>query len=286
MDFKKIRKIVIQAVFSDEELTEKLVLKGGNALEIALGIITRGSIDLDFSMQDDFEDVEDVKSRLFRALEDRFDAHGLMVFDQKFEAIPPDPTQDATPWWGGYRARFKLLSLKRYEELRARPAKAQIEALPIAPNQERVFSIDISKHEFCGEKEARELDGFTIWLYTPAMLAIEKVRAVCQQMPEYQVLQNKRARGRDFYDIHAIISKLSVDLTSPENLALCRAIFEAKHVPLSLLSRIGDSSVREFHRLDWERVKASVVGEVPAAFDFYFDFVTREVSKLKALWEE
>jgi hypothetical protein len=286
MDFKEIRKIVIQAVFSDEELTDKLVLKGGNALEIALGIISRGSIDLDFSMQGDFEDSKDVESRLFRALEDRFDAHGLVVFDQEFEAIPPDLTHDATPWWGGYRAKFKLLPRKRYEELSERLAKAQIEALPIAPNQERTFSIDISKHEFCSEKEARELDGFTIWLYTPAMLAIEKIRAVCQQMPEYQVLQNKRARGRDFYDIHAIVSKLSVDLSSPENLSLTRAIFEAKRVPLSLLSRIGDSSVREFHRMDWERVRAAVVGEVPAPFDSYFDFVAREAAKLKALWDE
>lgn len=286
MDFKEIRKIVIQAVFSDEELTERLVLKGGNALEIALGVISRGSVDLDFSIPDDFEDLEDSRGRLFRALADRFDAHGLIVFDETFEVIPPDLAQDPTPWWGGYRATFKLLPRKRLEELRGRPTKAPIEAIPIAPHQKRTFSIDISKHEFCAEKEPRELDGFTIWLYTPAMLAIEKLRAICQQMPEYPVLRNKRPRGRDFYDIHAIISKLSVDLSTPESFALARAIFEAKRVPLSLLAKTGDSSVREFHRPDWERVKAAVVGKVPAEFDFYFDFVAREAKKLKALWEE
>jgi len=286
VDFKQIRTIVIQAVFSDEELTERLVLKGGNALEIALGVIFRGSVDLDFSIQGDFVDVEDVRERLFRALEDRFDAHGLVVFDQTFEVIPPDLTQDPTPWWGGYRATFKLLPRNRYQELRRRPTKAPIEAIPIAPHQRRTFSIDISKHEFCAEKESRELDGFTIWLYTPAMLAIEKLRAICQQMPEYPVLRNKRPRGRDFYDIHAIISKLSVDLSTPESFALARAIFAAKRVPLSLLAMIGDSSVREFHRTDWERVKAAVVGQGPAEFDFYYEFVVRQSKKLKPVWEE
>lgn len=286
MNFTEIRKIVIQAVFSDEELTERLVLKGGNALEIALGIISRGSIDLDFSMQDDFGDsVDEVTARLFAALEDRFDAHGLVVFDKVFEVIPPDIVSDATPWWGGYRAEFKLLDRKRHDELRNNLAKAQIEALPVSPNQEKVFRIDISKHEFCREKQEGQLDGFTIWLYTPAMLAIEKIRAVCQQMPEYEPLRNKRARGRDFYDIHAIVSKLDVDLTAPENRVLFEEIFAAKRVPLALLSRVGDSSVREFHRPDWERVKASVVGELPAGFDFYFDFVAKEVAKLEAFWE-
>lgn len=286
MDFKEIRKIVIQAVFSDDDLTEKLVLKGGNALEIALGIISRGSIDLDFSIADDFEDSEDVKRRLFGALEDRFDAHGLVVLDQKFEKIPPNLVEDATPWWGGYRAQFKLMPRQRHDALISRPHKASIEALPIAPNQERTFTIDISKHEFCEKKMALELDGFTVYLYSPAMLAIEKLRAICQQMPEYDVLKNKRARGRDFYDIHAIITRLSVDLSLPDNLALVPPIFGAKHVPLTLISQIGSASVREFHRSDWERVKATVVGAMPAEFDFYFHFVAGQADKLKALWKE
>jgi hypothetical protein len=286
MDFREIRKIVIQAVFSDDTLTERLVLKGGNALEIALGIISRGSVDVDLSTPGAFDDTEELRSRLFAALEDRFDAHGIVVFDQHFEEIPPALADDATPWWGGYRATFKLLPRERYDALRPRPAKAQIEALPIAPKQERTFTIDISKHEFCGEKQAQDLDGFTIWLYTPAMLALEKLRAICQQMAEYTVLRHKRSRGRDFYDIHAIVTRLAVDLSQSENLALCRAIFEAKYVPLALLGHIGDATVREFHRLDWERVRTSVVGEVPAGFDFYFNFVAGEAAKLKALWEE
>ncbi len=286
MNFRDIRKIVIQAMFSDDVLTDRLVLKGGNALEIALGISSRGSIDVDFSIPGVFEDTEDVRERLFGALRDRFDATGVVVFDEEFQEIPPGLEADQTPWWGGYRATFKLLPRHRFDLVRSRLAKAQIEALPIAPNQERTFTIDISKHEFCGGKQARDLGGFTIYLYSPAMLALEKLRAICQQMPEYTVLRNKRPRGRDFYDIHAIVRKLSVDLSLPENHTLCRAIFDAKHVPMKLLANIATAPVRDFHRLDWEQVKSAVVGELPAEFDFYVDFVITEVAKLESLWKE
>ena len=187
---------------------------------------------------------------------------------------------------GGYRATFKLLPRDRYNQLQSQPGRARMEALPISPQNTRTFSIDISKHEYCEGKESRELDGFTIWLYTPAMLAIEKLRAICQQMSDYEVLQNKRPRAQDFYDIHAIVSKLSIDLSQPENLDLCRFIFDAKRVPVRLLSGIGEQSVLDFHRPGWERIKAAVVGEVQGEFEFYFHFVASQAAKLKALWEE
>lgn len=283
MDFKQIRTIVIQAVFSDDALTERLVLKGGNALEIALNIISRGSIDVDFSIENDFEDPAEIERRLFAALQDRFDPHDLVVFDQRFQRIPPPLAHDLTPWWAGYRATFKLLPRKRHQALKARLAKAQIEALPIAPNQEKSFTIDISTHEFCGAKDAVDIEGFTVYLYTPAMLAIEKLRAICQQMPEYKTLQNKRARARDFYDIHAIVARLGVDLAEPRNLALVPEIFGAKRVPLHLLGKMRDT--REFHRIDWASVRDTVSGEV-LDYDFYFDFVVTQAARLKALWNE
>lgn len=283
MDFKQIRTIVIQAIFSDDALTERLVLKGGNALEIALGIISRGSIDVDFSIENDFDDPAEIERRLFAALADRFEPHDLVVFDRRFERKPPPLANDPTPWWAGYRATFKLLPRKRHEALKARLAKAQIAALPIAPNQEKSFTIDISTHEFCGAKDTVDIEGFTVYLYTPAMLAIEKLRAICQQMPEYETLQNKRARARDFYDIHAIVARLGVDLAEPRNLALVPEIFGAKRVPLHLLGKIRD--VREFHRIDWASVRDAVSGEV-LDYDFYFDFVAAQAARLNALWNE
>ncbi len=40
MDLKDIRRLVIVALFSDDELMEKLVLKGGNALDVIYNIGT------------------------------------------------------------------------------------------------------------------------------------------------------------------------------------------------------------------------------------------------------
>lgn len=56
MDLADIRRTVIMAIFADDLLMEKLVLKGGNALELVLGLVTRGSVDIDLSMAGDFDD--------------------------------------------------------------------------------------------------------------------------------------------------------------------------------------------------------------------------------------
>ena len=286
MDYRQIRKIAIQAIFSDDVLTSMLVLKGGNALDVGMNVASRGSLDIDLSTPGAFDDVADTRMRIFAALKRSYDAHGLVVFDEDFVEIPPDVVDDAMPWWGGYRVTFKLQSRARHEQLRTRPDKARIEALPIGGAQERTFKIDISKNEYCAAKESRELDGCAIWVYSPAMLAIEKLRAICQQMPEYEVLKHKRARARDFYDIHTIVTRLSVDLGTPDSHYICREIFAAKHVPLRLLARIGDESTREYHLPDWPRVVDSVVGRVPAELDFYFNFTSREAGKLQTLWDE
>jgi predicted nucleotidyltransferase component of viral defense system len=59
-DYKNIRLIAIAAIFSDDLLFEKVVLKGGNALSLVLGISPRTSLDLDFSIEADFDDPEDL----------------------------------------------------------------------------------------------------------------------------------------------------------------------------------------------------------------------------------
>ena len=115
------------------------------------------------------------------------------------------------------------------------------------------------------------------------MIAIEKLRAICQQMPEYPLRRYSVPRARDFYDIHAIVSGARVNLGTSENLEMTRNIFAAKKVPLSLLPRLG--AHREFHRQDWPSVELTVEGDLKS-FDFYFDFVLEQVRLLKTLWDE
>jgi Nucleotidyl transferase AbiEii toxin, Type IV TA system len=90
--------------------------------------------------------------------------------------------------------------------------------------QRSVFSIDISKHEYTAGKTQVDLDGFAVFVYTPEMIVCEKLRAICQQMPEYgPVVKRSRAgspRARDFIDIQALMSARMVDLTTKQNRGL------------------------------------------------------------------
>src|SRR5260370_29581935 len=80
--FAHIRRVAIIAMFSDDTLMEKLVLKGGNALDLVHRIGGRASMDIDLSIDgEDFADVEDLRNRIFRALESRFDSEGFVLFD-------------------------------------------------------------------------------------------------------------------------------------------------------------------------------------------------------------
>jgi predicted nucleotidyltransferase component of viral defense system len=187
-------------MFSDDVLFEKLVLKGGNAISLVYRYGARGSLDVDFSIDGEFENLEDATKRISKALADRFAAAGLVVFDYTFGPRPL-ARGDANLRWGGYRIQFKIIDRQRHEELRGAREALRRAANVIGPQQQRTFTIDISKWEFCAGKVEAELDEFSIYVYSPAMLAIEKIRAVCQQMDEYHLCSQKTARARDFYDV-------------------------------------------------------------------------------------
>jgi hypothetical protein len=279
--FALVRRTTIIALFADDELAEMIALKGGNALSLVHGITNRTSVDLDFSMKQDFPDFPQARDRIFRVLKDRFDSAGYVVFDEKLTPKPRIHGEDLMPWWGGYELNFKLIKKERYQELiHTKPDKLRIEAAVTGPGSRRVFKVDFSKFENIDNKEEHELDHYSIYVYTPEMIVLEKLRAICQQMPEYTEPRLASARARDFFDIREAIDKRAIDLMNPANLGLLRLIFDAKNVPLSLLLRIGDT--REFHRPDWPSVETSVPRGSIEIFDYYFDFVLEQVERLKA----
>lgn len=285
MNLTDIRRQVIRALFSDEFLYQHLVLKGGNALELVHGLISRGSVDIDVSISGDFEQVDDVRERIYRALQSTFAESGFVVFDEHFEVVPAIVGRDLMPWWGGYLVVFKLISRQKYDELGGVLEDLQRQALPIDSVQGRKFRIDISKHEYCRDKVNAIVAGQPIYVYSEEMCVFEKMRSICQQMPTYTgpIGRSGRARARDFYDIYTAITRRAMDITLSENLLLCESMFQVKHVPIRLLASIAET--REFHRPDWDDVRGSVVGEV-FDFDFYFDYVLDEVRKLESLWIE
>jgi predicted nucleotidyltransferase component of viral defense system len=273
MEFTEIRRLTIIGLFSDDALFEQLVLKGGNAISLVYEFGGRASLDLDFSIEEDFKDVQDAERRILRALERKFGEHGILLFDGKF-APKPEVTKPEVPWWGGYQFEFKIIEKSKYAKLGGNLDAIRRNSVVVGPRQERRFRVDFSKYEYCAGKVERELDDYTIYVYTPEMIVMEKLRAICQQMPAYTLNVNKRGRARDFYDIHLLVTTSNLDLTTPEHIALLRGIFSIKEVPVELLRQIAGQ--HESHRQDWAAVKDAVAGQIEE-FEFYFEFVLREV---------
>lgn len=186
--------------------------------------------------------------------------------------------QDKIVAW--YEREFPLPDRETYEKHGKDIDALRRNAALVGPEQKRTFRIDISKYEFVEPKEETEIDNYTVYVYTLPMLAIEKLRAICQQMPEYELRRNARPRARDFYDIYSIVTAGDIDVTETSNQELVRSVFAAKSVPLSLIGNIRN--VHDYHVVDWPAVEQEVVGELEE-FDFYFDFVVELAEKLQAI---
>ena len=277
----EIRKFAILALFSDDFLMSVLVLKGGNALNLIYRVGARSSLDIDLSLGDDFRDEAEARDRIFHVLTTRFGMENYSVIDLRFQRRPHENAGALASHWGGYEVRFKVIPTALLRSLASEPGRASRQADEVGPMHQRTFCIQISKGEYCVAKQVVEFADHIIPVYTPALIAIEKLRAICQQMPEYKFRTHPTARARDFYDIHAIATEMGIDLAIPENLDLARLVFAAKDVPLLLIPRIGD--YREFHRQEWSAVQDAVTGTVEA-FDFYFEFVVAQTKRLEALW--
>ena len=265
-----------------------LVLKGGNALDIIYGVISRSSFDFDFSIEDKIseENITVISDKIGRVLKSTFREVDYEVFDVTFEQRPPTLSFDMKDFWGGYRVQFKIIDAKKYVELAGNLNSIRRNATVIGPKNRKKIGIDISKFEYCTPKQETELDGYTVYVYTPAMIVCEKLRAICQQMPEYCQIAtspSQSARARDFFDIYTVIEFFKIDLTTEENLELLKNIFIAKRVPLEFLARIP--VYREYHRQDFPSVESTITpGTNLKDFDFYFDYVVeKSQALLKAL---
>lgn len=272
-------------MFSDDDLMDMLVLKGGNALDIVHNVALRASKDIDFSMENEFsqEDKPIIEEKIKRVLKETFSSEGFEVFDINLEEKPVRISPEMAKFWGGYQVKFKIIESKKFTKLRKDREALRRNATVTGPKNKRTFTIDISKFEFCDPKKEYNLEGYTIYVYTPEMIVLEKIRAICQQMPEYgEFVANpsQSARARDFFDIYTIFENFRIDLKSKENVEILKNIFSAKRVPLYLIGKIDE--YREFHRPDFSSLKDTV--KTAAAlknFDFYFDYVLEKLKRLE-----
>jgi len=273
---ERLKQRTLIALFSDDQLVHRLVLKGGNALSLAYGLMSRASFDLDFSMEGQFDSAElpAIRGRIETRLIQAFAPIGYAVFDVRLEQKPENITPDLEVFWGGYNLEFRLVRRERYDELHGDLTAIRREALKPRPRGKARFEVDISRHEYCEGKQPVEIDFFTVFVYTPLMVVCEKIRAICQQMPRYAatVKKHQAPRARDFFDIHQTVQQFRIDILNDESVELLKKMFQAKRVPAALLASVRET--REFHRQDWDAVRDTVdPGIKLREFDYYFAFV-------------
>lgn len=283
----KIRRLAVISLFHDDSLLDMFVLKGGNALNLVYGFSNRASVDIDVSMEKEFteDELQEVESRLFNSFNSIFGEEEFSVFDFKLYPTPQKVRPEYSSFWGGYTVEFKVIEKRLFETLDEQ--RRRLQAAVIGEGQQKKFTIDISKYEYVEPKELAELDGYSIYVYSPIMVIYEKLRAICQQMVEYgeYVKSNRRPRAKDFYDIYTIIEgwKSPIDIYTNHNINMLREIFSIKHVPLSFLGNIVNQ--RDFHRDDFNSVR-DTVSEKIESYDFYFDYVVDKIKPFEPIWQE
>jgi len=281
---QRIKRLTISALVADDILMGIFVLKGGNALDLAYDISNRGSIDIDFSMEKDFttEERSRLQSKITYLLEKEFSKENLIVFDIKITDQPGKIDDEIKSFWGGYYLEFKVIDKEKFDSFNGQMDFIRRNAIPIQSDNSTKFTVDISKYEYVGKKRPKDIEGAIVYVYSPEMLALEKLRALCQQVPEYKKIilsMTPKSRARDFYDIYNLTESFSIDFKKQENIELCKYIFDAKRVPLEYINRIEDQ--RELHRLSWESVRNTVSNkEELKEYDFYFDFVIAQSKHL------
>ena len=279
MLLEKIKLLTLKALMHDEKLMYGLVLKGGNALQLVYDITDRASMDIDFSIEGDFTelDYQRISGTLDALLNDEFQKENLIVFDIRFIE---KPKTNKVKVWKGYNIEFKVAHKDNWfiDDI----DKTRREAIKIL-GQSTKFSIDISSFEYIASAKKHDLDGTVLMVYTPEMIVIEKLRALCQSIPEYQEIITTakiKGRARDFYDIWNICNQFPIDIASPQNLLLIKEIFKAKRVPISFLKLLD--GYRDLQKENWKSVE-DTLGSENNGFDFYFDYVMKLVGQIKNL---
>lgn len=276
----RVKKLVIIALASDDDLMEELVLKGGNAIDLihakGKGGLSRTSYDLDFSIDGDFgEEIQAIAFRIENLLIQAFAEQGYILFDYSFKQKPTVISERYADFWGGYKIEFKIIEKTAYDRVGGNLDQIRRIALPLHPSHSPKFEVEISKYEYVERKVPMEMDGYTIYVYSPEMIVFEKLRALCQQLPEYAEIipsHSPRARARDFYDIHLIMDYYGIDPSLPDNHSMIQHIFEAKKVPLGFIQLLRAN--KSLHKEDWKSVMDTVsVDEDMRDFEFYFEYV-------------
>lgn len=281
---EKIKELTLISIVSDDYLFEILVLKGGNALNLVHKLSTRNSMDLDFSMEEDYflGKVNDIKDKFENSLIRNFIPINLVPFDVKITKRPGKIPEDLKNFWGGYSLEFKLITNDLYQIHHDDIDNLRRNAFN--PGSSTKFTVDISPFEYVKHKKLYIVSHYNVYTYTPAMIVCEKLRAICQQTNEYGHIINRqvpKARPRDFYDIYYIVTKLEINMLDVENINILKEMFLVKKVPLEILSLI--ENYKSLHESNSDSLKSTVaVDSELLDFNEYFEYTIQLANEIQS----
>lgn len=277
---EEVVETVVEALFSNEVLSPALYLKGGQALRLKEEISSRFSADIDFSTPDRIEPVEIFFEAMRSSLRGAFEKKQLYMFDFKFSKRPKNRDDGVPDFWAGWAVEFKLIELTKKNQFAVELSRSAI--VPLGTNSPKI-AIDISEHEFCGSHEEFKLGDTRVKVYSRALLILEKIRALCQQHPDYP-FKSTDQRSRDYYDIERIWSKALAEDSHVKLIQECRRfihqVFKAKDVSLELLDKIFDRGFIELQKQGWSTVQATVEGSLQE-FEYYIESLRSLIAEIK-----
>lgn len=267
------------ALFSKDIFARHIFLKGGQALRLKENLISRFSADIDFSSPDSIADDEIFFDEMKTALTQEFFRRELCLFDFKYVRRPKRRPDNAPDFWNGWAVQFKLIEeTKRNLD----PTSRSVQALIPKGANSPVIEIDISEYEYCGAVEKLQLKGTVINVYSRALLLLEKIRAICQQHPNYP-LKGEGQRARDYYDIERLWNIVLKSGRSDEFLSECARhitkVFAAKAVDLDLLKRIFDPDFVRLQAADWASVQSTVADKLQP-FAYYNESLANLIGEI------
>ncbi len=154
----QLKGLAVVAMFSDDDLLDAIVLKGGNAIALVYQLASGESIDLDFSMQGDFS------WRRRRARGAHRTCAGVHLRRGRLRDLRLSVRRKARSRVGGHRRVVGWLRRRIQDRLARRlcAAQAEVEVLrktALSIGKGKKFLIDISRFEVTRDKREVELDG-------------------------------------------------------------------------------------------------------------------------------
>ena len=264
----------IYGLYHDGVFTQNILIKGGQAIRIKEGITQRFSIDIDASVKGAISDPGMFFVAFKKSLERQFQKSNLSVIDFKKTKRPKKAHPDAPDFWTGWQVTFKLRDNTGSDKKMA--------ITPDGSGSPKIV-VDLSEYEYCDDFEQMELKiksenlGVISYWYSTEMLVIEKIRAICQQHPDYPFRRTPASRARDFYDIANLIRKKIKNQEMPTFRQKCAelidSIFDAKKVDRALIKKIFEPEFIAKMSTGWPMVLNTIPAAKREDFAVYVDIL-------------